>query len=189
MLATIRLDAPIDFELPDATVQKETLPKILEIFDEFGFRSIRARARAVFQDSSSEQRDANGEQASGIPGMQGMSAEIFEAPEEIVDPTQLQEAKVMLWLLASDFTNPSLDDVLAYTRADSFESAKKILEEKIHAEEKLEKVYETVEQPLMDVLRKMTEHGVLVDKKALATLAKKYHAELEGCEAKKYELS
>jgi DNA polymerase-1 len=189
MLATIRLDAPIDFELPDATVQKETLPKILEIFDEFGFRSIRARARAVFQDSSSEQRDANGEQASGIPGMQGMSAEIFEAPEEIVDPTQLQEAKVMLWLLASDFTNPSLDDVLAYTRADSFESAKKILEEKIHAEEKLEKVYETVEQPLMDVLRKMTEHGVLVDKKALATLAKKYHAELEGCEAKIYELA
>jgi DNA polymerase-1 len=186
MLATIRLDAPIDFTLPDAELQKGTLSKVLELFDEFGFRSIRARARAVFQVAT----------GSGNVGGDDGEFETYDAldivekvDEESIDPIALNEAKVMLWLLASDFTNPSLDDVLTYTKSETFEDAKRILEEKINAEEKLKEVYENVEKPLMSVLRKMEVHGVLVDKKAMAVLAKKYRAELELCEAKIYELA
>ncbi len=41
----------------------------------------------------------------------------------------------------------------------------------------------------MPVLRKMEKDGVLIDKEALAALAKKYHAELSECEKNIYKLA
>jgi DNA polymerase-1 len=61
MLATIRLDAPIAFKLPDAKWDDgSTLPKILALFDELGFRSIRARARSVLAPGSVDEGGGGG---------------------------------------------------------------------------------------------------------------------------------
>jgi DNA polymerase-1 len=49
MLATIRTDAPIAFKLPDAVWHNgKTLSSVIALFDELGFRTLRARARTVF---------------------------------------------------------------------------------------------------------------------------------------------
>jgi DNA polymerase-1 len=177
MLATIRTDAPIAFKLPkDEWEGSERLDKILELFDALGFRSLRARARSVM----------------------GAQAEVGEATEEdlelamegdqaAVDPTRFQEAQVMLWLVASDFTNPTLDDIVAFTKAKDFDGAYIELEKLVKETGKLSEVYENIEKPLIPVLQRATAYGVLIDRKMLGTLGRKYRAELEAVERRIYK--
>jgi DNA polymerase-1 len=183
MLATIRLDAPIEFDLENtARADGESLPKVLALFDELGFRSIRGRARAVFGADLSEG------DTGGLGGE--FSTEESEAEQEENLPAgEVEEAKVMLWLLASDFTNPTLDDVLTYAKKDTFVEAREVLAQKIKETTELQSVFDTIEKPLMPVLRKMEKCGVLIDRKALEVLRGKYRAELEGFEEKIYELA
>jgi 5'-3' exonuclease len=183
MLATIRLDAPIEFDLENtARADGESLPKVLALFDELGFRSIRGRARAVFGADLSEG------DTGGLGGE--FSTEESEAEQEENLPAgEVEEAKVMLWLLASDFTNPTLDDVLTYVKKDTFVEAREVLAQKIKETTELQSVFDTIEKPLMPVLRKMEKCGVLIDRKALEVLHGKYRAELEGFEEKIYELA
>jgi DNA polymerase-1 len=174
MLATIRVDAPIAFKLPDAVWHDgRALPKILELFDELGFRSIRERAKTVFHAEASEDADE----------------EVEAQEEEKIAPEDLEEAKVLLWLLASDFTTPTLDDVLAYTKAGSFKEAHQILKDKVREVGRLQEVFETIEKPLMPILHEMSECGVLIDRSVLEGLREKYRAELDTCEAEIYKLA
>jgi DNA polymerase-1 len=177
MLATIRTDAPIAFKLPKLLWKDEqVLPNILAMFDEFGFRSIKQRARALLGSGDEEYLSTE-------------DAAEAEKEAEDIPPDQLNEAKVMLWLLASDFTNSTLDDVLAYTKMDTFAAARAVLVEKMSTTGRLQELFDSIEKPLIPVLRKMERDGVLVDKEALAGLAKKYHAELELCEKNIYTLA
>lgn len=174
MLATIRTDAPIAFKLPEAVATNETtLPKILALFDELGFRTLRERAKNVFR--------KEGEQ---------MANEVMpdDASEEI-DPARFQEAQVMLWLLASDLTNPVLDDILAFTKASRFAAAYTFLEERIQSTGQLDEVYEKIEKPLIPVLREMERHGVCIDKKELKKLEKKYQGELAEIEKRIFKVA
>ncbi len=200
MLATIRTDAPIDFALENTLcTHDEILPKVLALFDELGFRSIRQRARAVlggpggagpekseegFKDDElgfGESEEAN---ADGIDG-----AVSSEVTEENIAPQALAEAKVMTWLLSSDLTNPSLDDVLSFAQKRDFTQAYEVLQEKIKNTGRLQEVYDEIEKPLIPVLEKMRECGVLIDKNILEDLRAKYRAELEASEAKIYEMA
>jgi DNA polymerase-1 len=194
MLATIRVDAPIAFKLPDAQWHQDetmaaTLVKILALFDELGFRSIRGRARAVLAPGSlgdgSEDEDGSGGDGSDANGKNGAA----EEEQEDIPAEDLGEAKILLWLLASDFTNPSLDDIFAYTKAQTFADAHAMLRARVAETGKLLEVFESIEKPLMPILRKMETHGVLIDRAALAELQKTYRAELTVCEAKIYRLA
>ncbi len=178
-LATIRTDAPIAFALPEKTWSESVeAGKVLALFDEFGFRSLRERARSVLA-------LASGESSSGGKGNGEGQGELI--PEEVVDPQRLSEAQVKLWLLASDFTNPTLDDILAYTKKNSFVEADATLTELITSAGRLNEVYEQIEKPLIPVLRKMEACGVLIDTKILAGLAKKYQHELIAIEKRIYK--
>jgi 5'-3' exonuclease len=161
MLATIRIDAPITFRLPEAVWHDgSALPKVLALFDELGFRTLRGRARAVF------------EKADGYEAVEE-ALEDAAIDASSIDPAKLDEARVMVWLLASDLTNPTLDDILAYTKSQTFDAAYKVLEAKIATTGQLDEVYEKIEKPLIPVLREMERYGVLVDPNALASLAKR----------------
>ncbi len=174
MLATIRTDAPIDFTLEKAArADEKSLPKILALFDELGFRSIRARARAVF---GVEQEVLEG------------NSTLYISDEEIL-PEELAEAKIMLWLLASDFTNPTLDDILTYTKKETFNEAKTVLSEKIAETGDLQWLFDEIEKPLIPVLQYMQKRGVLIDRSVLTTLQNKYRTELEAFQLKIYELA
>lgn len=172
MLATIRTDAPVMFVMPESRPDfKAVLASVLALFDELGFRSLRNRARTIL--GGEELRAfADGED----PAEAG-------TPEDI-DPTRLAEAQVMLWLLSSDLTNPSLDDILAYTRAQSFADAYRILSEKIESTGDLERVWEDIEKPLIPILERMHERGVCIDRSVLDGLTQTYRAELSAIEAR-----
>ncbi len=174
-LATIRLDAPIAFSLPQEpwgrAVKEAT---VLAAFDGFGFRSLRDRAKTVI------------ERASGIASEDIEEAE-QESPQEEIDPTKLAEAAVKLWLISSEFTNPSLDDVLAFTKKRTFAEADAELTKLVRETGRLQDVYERIEKPLIGVVRGMEERGILVDKDVLARLAEEYRAELRTIEKRVYE--
>lgn len=174
MLATIRTDAPIAFAMPDARPDfKQVLAAVLALFDELGFRSLRGRARDIL----------GGEELRAFADDADAPA---DAPEEI-DATRLAEAQVMLWLLSSDLTNPSLDDILAYTRAQTFNDAYQKLTEKLESTGDLERVYNDIEKPLIPILKEMHERGVCIDRSVLEKLKETYRAELAAIEKRIFD--
>ncbi len=172
-LATIRTDAPIAFAIPPAPwCEQVQLGTVLTLLDELGFRSLRDRARSILADTA------------------GIEADLaaIEEQQEDVSPEKLAQAQVTLWLLASDFTNPSLEDVLAYTKEITFENAYEVLKQKLENTGRLQGVYDTIERPLIPVIQKMEQRGVLVATPALQILAKRYHKELFEVEARIYKI-
>ncbi len=171
-IATIRLDAPIAFTLPEH-LWRETVAvqKVLLMCDEFGFRSLRDRVQRLFANVVNEGED---------------SVRYEEIVPEEVDSTALAEAKVMLWLISSEFTNPSLDDILAFTKKRVFTDARAELEKQLSGMGKTIEVYEHIERPLIPVIHKMESRGILVDPNVLKALAEKYTTELEMIEKRIY---
>lgn len=172
-LATIRLDAPIAFALPEQGWRDNVdARKVSAMCDEFGFRSLKERVKTTLEAhhafDSSAARDS------------------FEDPVEEVDATRFAEAQAMLWLISSEFTNPTIDDILAFSKQRTFDAAYAELEKKIAELGRVREVYEHIEKPIIPVIRKMEERGILVDTGVLADLANKYRAELEHIEKKIY---
>ncbi|MGH7175164.1 MAG: DNA polymerase, partial [Minisyncoccia bacterium] len=104
-----------------------------------------------------------------------------------VPADRLAEAKVMLWLLASDFTDPSLEDVYAHTKSDDFDTAYAELERELAKAGRVNEVYEQIEKPLIPIVAQMEADGISIDPAVLEGLAKKYRFELTAIEKKIYK--
>lgn len=173
-LATIRLDAPIAFALPEHLWRENvSVEKMLALCDEFGFRTLKDRIKTTLNAHSFTSSDDAMVQQELIP-------------EEEIDDTRFKEAQVMLWLISSEFTNPSLDDILAFTKERAFDAAYAVLEKRIVGQGRVQEVYKNIEKPLIPVIEKIEARGVLVDTNVLTTLALKYNAELATIEKKIY---
>ncbi len=169
ILATIRRDAPIVFQLPQK-VWAESLDreKVSTLFTELGFKSL--LARLDMRTGASRQA----EPPAPLP---------LKPQEDEIDPRELREAQIALWILDSSRSEPSLDDILKYARTNSFSVAKAYLMEKLAAS-KLDHVYRTIELPLMPVFDAASQRGILIDRPYLAELSRKYHGELEVVQKK-----
>ncbi|MCA9361661.1 hypothetical protein KC845_03855 [Candidatus Kaiserbacteria bacterium] len=171
MLATIRTDAPIDFILPKEHWQDTAdTDQILTLFSELGFRTLGSRIKSLFaltEDVSIDQVAGN------------------------LDQREIQEAAVLLWLLESERTNASLEDIIDYGRAyfetTDFKDIKKRLYAKVQTEGDLKNVFNDIEKPLIEVLDYMNKTGIILDTKYLATLSKKMHKELESLKTDIYK--
>jgi len=172
MLATIRRDAPVQIEVPEESwMQNVPIQKIQALFGELEFRSLGERMKQIFSDQNGFSHNAKD-----------------EVSESDIDETILEEAKVGLWILNSDLTNPSLQDVLHFTKTENFESAhKKILEE--ISKNKMNFVFEEIEKPLINILKSMEEKGIMVLPEILKEISKEYHKKLKVLEKKIYEMA
>lgn len=173
MLATIRPDAPITFTVPSKTWrEKLDVEKVLTLFAELGFRTLGVRVKDLFGGNSVVAIATDG------------------AP---VDEQEFRRTAIALWLLESDNTNPTLDDIEAYARqqgvASDFVSAQKRIFDDLKKEKALYKLYEEVELPLIETLRTMEEIGIAIDVAYLKTLSKKFHTELTALESNIYALA
>lgn len=169
MLATIRRDTPISFELPEKP-WKETLDLevVMKLFTELGFRSLSARLKEQF---------GRGEK---------LFEDVVEKPKEVLPEKDLEEAKLGLWLLNSDMTSPSEEDICAYGRTESLSTAHKKIIENV-TKEGLGSLLETIEKPLAPVLKKMTEVGIRLDIEYLKELSCDYHSELDALARRIYQ--
>lgn len=167
MLATIRRDAPITFTLPEHS-WRETLEaeRILTLFAELGFRALTTRVQTLFQ----------------------MSPTVESSFSEDIEPERMRETALALWLLASDTTNPTYEDIVQFGRAHertTFAEIEKYIHEMIIAED-LSRVYREIELPLIPVLRDMEQCGIRIDGAHLKTLSTRLHAEITQLEKKMY---
>lgn len=171
MLALIRRDAPIKFALPKK-LWRDTLDldSVFELFAEFGFRTLSERARKLF--------GAEGKKEGGMK--EGKEA---KETKEDIDGKAITETGVALWLLNSEITSPTLEDILQFARKDKssgkdFEHARKFIFNELK-EQKLESVYTDIEEPLIAVVEEMSSHGITIDTDYLKKLSKEYHKKLE----------
>ena len=173
-LAKIRPDAPVDFKIPEKTFwENADLNKIESTFSEFEFRSLIARVKTFFGNNST---------TNTLPGMEEKKEKIF------VNENELRETSIALWILNSDITSPTLEDILLYGRTKSFEQARDFIFKKLK-EEKLDKVYEEIEKPIIPIVREMEEYGILIDKKYFERLSGEYHKELDKLTKKIYQMA
>ena len=165
MLATIRTDAPIDFVLPEKVWRDDVdMKKIQNLFAQFEFRSLGQKfAESLSLDFPEDSPRGN-----------EMEQDVFEVG-------------ILLWVVDSNKTNPTLDDILSFTRTNTIGEARMVLE-KVIKEQGLDFIIEQIEKPLVPIVDEMKKVGVKIDVDRLKELSKVYHNELSGLEKKIWKI-
>jgi len=171
MLATIREDVPVTFELPAQSWREEADPeRIITLFSELGFRTLGTRVRTALQLSPEA---------------------VIEASTAGISNEEVHETGILLWLLESERTNPTFEDIIDYGRAyletSNFAEIKAKLLAKIEAEAGLKYVYEKIEKPLQEAIATINKTGIALDVPYLKTLAAEMHTELDALKLSIYE--
>ncbi|MBL4644604.1 MAG: hypothetical protein JKX80_01930, partial [Candidatus Pacebacteria bacterium] len=168
MLATIRRDAPITYEIPKGVWRDTISPDdVFALFTELEFRNLGDRVRTLL----------------------GMAAEATyeeEVAEKKIDEDELARAAIALWLLKSDITNPTRDDVMQFLPSASFKDIQSALLETLE-ERGLTSVYSDIEEPLINVIAHMNKNGIALNTTYLKKLSKEYHTELSKIEKRIYK--
>lgn len=162
-LATVRLDAQVDFVLPMETWQTTFDPVLVEnIFLQLDFRSLVSRLKKVFS-TAIKKGD--------------------EGADKNISSDEWRPLAIALWLINSDLTNPKVEDIWSYTGSQDYELSKKKLLADLD-KLGLTKVYQEIELPLMPIIKQAEDKGFLIDKNKLALLSIDYHKKLETLEVK-----
>ncbi|TAN36521.1 hypothetical protein EPN27_00670 [Patescibacteria group bacterium] len=165
-LATVRRNAPIEFSLPQKKWSEDFNPEQAEaLFADLDFRGLRDRLHELL-------------------GVIRKSPPEDSLAEE-VDQVLFKHAQIALWLLNSELTTPSLEDMLHYTKKNNFRDAFESLEALV-GKQGLGGVYRDIELPLIPIIEEAQKYGIVVDKGHLESLSKKYHIELDKITARIY---
>ena len=232
MLATIRRDAPIRFELPAKKfVDNLDIKTVNKLWHELEFRTLGPRlekavsGRVGGSDGGTNDEGkkgdkevisgegvgigsakksmsqvvtsglgeiCNGKKSQGNPiNMSFYSGEVNNSVGVVdgkidvgaISADEFQKTAIALWLINSNTTQPTLEDILNFANVDQ-ENGQQVAFERARTEifkelEKrgLQKVYEEIELPLIPVVKRMEKKGVKIDRKVLSNLAKTYHEE------------
>lgn len=163
MLATIRTDVPVDFSLPKTSWREGAdLEKINILFSELGFRTLGARVRSALMLDPEES---------------------LSIQDKSVNEEDISRTGIMLWLLESERTNPTLGDIVdfghAYLGTSDFKEITKILSDKINKDDGLRFVFENIEIPLQETVSFINSTGIKLDVPYLKQLSVTMHAELD----------
>ncbi len=154
-LATIRLDAPIEFSLPMKTFLENVDPiAVTKILSDLEFRSLISRVQKVFKIESEEE----------------------EVVEEQND--DIRKLALGVWLLNSEITNITRRDILDFAKTENLKDAEREVNKMIE-ERGLSFVYNKMELPLIPILEEVTRYGIQIDVNYLKKLSKEYHTELD----------
>jgi DNA polymerase I len=169
MLATIRRDAPIEFKLPTKHwLVSVDVDATLALFSELGFRTLTSRVKTLLSLPDTP-----------VPQVVNTESE-----------TEVTKASIMLWLLESDRTNATHEDIIDYGRAyfgtTDFKSIVERLESALKDQDLVE-VFETIEKPLISVIKEVNATGIKLDVDYLLKLSEKFHQELSKLEENIYE--
>ncbi|HXK37759.1 MAG TPA: DNA polymerase [Candidatus Paceibacterota bacterium] len=177
MLATIRRDAPIKYELPkDTWIDAFTVDKALALFQELEFRTLGARLKALAAE------------VKGVPVEK--EAIVIPAPfdDEPHDAVLLRKAQIAYWLIDSEKGGATKETICSYTNTTSLIAAMEKLEIELKKLD-LKKLYEEIELPLIPIIQELESRGIMLDKDHLAKLSKEYHTKIERIRKTIYTLS
>lgn len=165
MLATIRRDAPVSYTVPEKP-WRETLDTeaVHALFAELEFRTLGDRLAKLLGGEAPPEAE-----------------EVVPEPAAAIDTHELARTAIALWLIKSDITNPTLDDILQFAGTRAFDEAQHTVFETLK-ERELMQVFGDIEAPLIAVVTRMNDTGVALDTAYLKALSKEYHKELAKLE-------
>ncbi|MEK7087890.1 MAG: DNA polymerase [Patescibacteria group bacterium] len=196
ILGTIRRDAPITFSFPEKTWGEGVeMSKAEALFQELEFRQLAERLRGAVgkvnggngedKSTSAKKAAAGGEKQERRPTQASLGDALSSSD---TPPREMKETSVALWLINSTLANPTLEDIFAFAGTRDFREAKKVIFAELQAR-RLTRVFEEIERPLIPVIEKMNERGVLIDVTFLRTLSREYHKELTAREKEIWKLA
>jgi DNA polymerase I len=156
-LATITCDVDVDMPPCDAWESALLPERAIAMCNELGFRSIVSRLRTRFAVEASGGEDAH----------------------PALSKEEEQEALLALYLVHSDITHPTMEELCEYTNTRQPRIARERILQEIQ-EKDIEQVLRTIELPLVPVVEKMEQWGILLDTAYLNTLSREYHTELDA---------
>ncbi len=205
MLATIRRDAPIDFEIPK-TIWKDHFDqsKVEELFRDLEFRSLLPRVKnikGIYEGTVSPKESVQprpqyeeivsdeAEEAAKNGSYTGLFESTSSTPVySAVDSETEKRVKILISILNPGISNPTLDDVYSFTREVDIKNAEeKLLKEIKH--NNLERVYSEIELPLIPIVDRMQKVGIKIDTVFLGALGEKYHTKIRELQKKIWELA
>lgn len=191
MLATIRADAPIDFQLPAKQWREGVeMAKVEAMCERYNFRTLAGRVREAVNAPMAGGETSRVLEVSPLgSGPESTRLPSAEAPEgSLVQPENFKKLQIMAWLVDSSATDPELGKVLDIANTKDPLKAEASLMVKIKATG-LEKVFYEIELPLVPIIEEADSLGILVDKKKLVDLSEEYHIALARLEKDVYNLS
>lgn len=187
MLATIRIDAPINFSLPNKTFKENIDYKAAEnIFAELEFRTLGTRLKQTINGTGSTQGKNKSEEKTIIK--EGKSLEQNPTLFGNEDVGLVEETALALWLVQSNITNPKAEDIISFTKTEDIKKAREIIFEEIK-KRNLTRVFEEIERPLIPVLKEMEKIGIKIDTDYLKKLSSEYHSKLNIAEKEIWKMA
>ncbi len=175
MLGTIRRDAPIEFALPEKPWREGLdMAKAEALFTELDFRTLGTRLRDALAGRASAKKETV--EKAPLP------------PQRDIDPKVAARLSIELWLLKSDLTNATFEDVVRFAGTDDPVKAEAALLAEIK-NRKLERVWEEIEKPLLPLCDAMQARGIKIDVAFLEKLGKEYHKKLDLLEKEIHKLA
>jgi DNA polymerase-1 len=175
MLATIRRDAPIKFVLSQPWKEEFVLSDAEALFSELEFRTLGNRLKEVLSGNNAALKFGKKEE-------EPEQASFNSVSNETVNPEELEETALALWVVDSNITTPDLDDILRFAKIRDFQKAKEFIFRELEKRNGMF-VYEDIEKPLLPIIKKMDSTGVKIDKTYLKKLSRDYHKKLSALEA------
>ncbi|MFO0718613.1 MAG: DNA polymerase [Candidatus Paceibacterota bacterium] len=175
-LATIRRDAPIDFKMPEKTWKEAVDIKAVEtLFAELEFKALLSRVENALgikkMPLQASLLGGDGEEGNGSA----------DAQKEVLPESEMKKLSLALWIIDSNITSPSIEDVLRFAHTESLLRARDFIMSELE-KRNLMKVFREIEEPLMRVIEAMEKRGIKIDAKYLRQLSKQYHADLAELE-------
>lgn len=189
-LATIRLDAPIQTPDISKSWSDDFVPeKLTAIFEDLEFRSLKPRVLNLGKEKPVSEIGSQDTKAKSRS--QGGTLTMKTIKKEATYPgtRDFKEAQAMVFLLDSDKTDPSLEDILRFSKTDKLEDAIIFLEKELSREKTLFDLYTDVDKPLIPLVEKMEQVGIKIDLPYFESLSVKYHTELTRLEQEIWKLT
>ncbi len=208
MLATITRDAPITFKLPEKTIGESiSIDKVQAYFKTVEFRTLGEKVKQsllkiggqVVEAESDSQSDKDSSKKEAPKkkvakkkkeegdGPEGTSKNMFGEAGLRISP-EYEKAALALWVLDSNYSNPTVDDILEYAKAETASQALSSLEDRVRVNN-LDRVYRDIELPLIPIVKEMEDKGVKIDCDYLKELSVEYHKKLSEIEKQIWKLA
>jgi DNA polymerase-1 len=179
ILATIRRDAPIEFTLPTREFKEDySAEKTIRLLREYEFRSLISKFENLFGQEAVRKSRAPKEAAEEFDTLHSDNETLTSLFTNSRDWQTIQEASVGLWILNSDMVHPSPAEILRETETESITEAHDVILKKLE-QKKLLSIFTHIEQPLIPIVRQMSEKGIMIDEAYLQKLSVDYHKQLD----------
>ncbi len=205
-LATIRRDAPIDFEYEHAKWTPH-MDKLDALCKELEFRSLFVKIKQLVASleaaAHKKSQGMLGDWADEGVGADKAKRADSDAPKQSKKAEREHEEnayyqsasddlkeklKIAVWVLDTNKTNPTLQDAFFETDEHDADRAYEIMWKKAHAQG-LGFVMDRIEIPLIPVVSQMSKDGVMIDIPYLERLSKEYHSSLSSLEKEIHDMA